>query len=302
VTLEWVAPEECPDAAHVEREVERLLADVSTGGGPYLQARAEVHGDESGVWHVDLRTTGPEGPGLRTVTAESCQALADATALILALAVDPERVAANDSTRSSASQTPPPPPSENAAAGPKSTVPPPTTSPRAVRVAVVASALLDIGSLPTAAPGVAATLTVGPGAFPPLRFEIGAGVFLDEAATRPLERSGTFSLRTFDANGCLVAPAGRLEIGGCAGAELAWISAVGLSESVTTRGEAEWMVLRVRATAAYLVSSVWAVRADAGVGLDLLRPEFVSAGADPGLIFQPARFTGQGSLGMELRF
>jgi hypothetical protein len=62
------------------------------------------------------------------------------------------------------------------------------------------------------------------------------------------------------------------------------------------------MVLRVRATAAYLVSSVWAVRADAGVGLDLLRPEFVSADIDSGLIFQPARFTGQGSLGMELRF
>jgi hypothetical protein len=305
VALEWVAPDasdECPDAVHIEREVERLLGGVSTGDGPYLQARAEVHRGESGLWHVELRTAGPQGAGLRMVTAESCRALADATALILALAVEPERAGASSSAKSSATQAPAPTSTPNAAAPPKTAPSPPSTSPRAVRFAADASAMLDIGTLPRAAPGMAARLAVIPGRLPSLRLEIGAGLFLDEATTSPAARSGTFSLRTFDAGGCVLKSAPRLEIGACASVEVAWLSASGLYETVTSRGEAEWVVLRARATVAYFWSSAWGVRADAGGGLGTSRPDFTSAGAEQGLIHRPSRYTGQGALGLELRF
>ena len=265
VALEWVAPDasdECPDAVHIEREVERLLGGVSTGDGPYLQARAEVHRGESGLWHVELRTAGPQGAGLRMVTAESCRALADATALILALAVEPERAGASSSAKSSATQAPAPTSTPNAAAPPKTAPSPPSTSPRAVRFAADASAMLDIGTLPRAAPGMAARLAVIPGRLPSLRLEIGA----------------------------------------CASVEVAWLSASGLYETVTSRGEAEWVVLRARATVAYFWSSAWGVRADAGGGLGTSRPDFTSAGAEQGLIHRPSRYTGQGALGLELRF
>jgi hypothetical protein len=305
VALEWVAPDasdECPDAAHIEREVERLLGAVRTGDGPYLRARAEVRQEESRLWHVELRTTGPQGAGLRMVTAESCRALADATALILALAVEPERAGAGSSAKSSAAQAPAPTSTPNAAASPKTEPSPPSTSPRALRFAADASAILDIGTLPRAAPGMAARLAVIPGRLPSLRLEIGAGLFLDQAATRPATRSGTFSLRIFDAGGCMVTSAARLEIGACASVEVAWLSASGLYETVTSRGEAEWGVLRARATIAYLWSSAWGVRADAGGGLGVSRPDFTSAGVEQGLIHRPSRYTGQGALGLELRF
>jgi hypothetical protein len=147
-----------------------------------------------------------------------------------------------------------------------------------------------------------ARLAVIPGGLPSLRLEIGAGLFFDEATTSSPARSGTFSLRTFDAGGCMVTSAARLEIGACASVEVAWLSASGLYETVTSRGEAEWVVLRARATVAYLWSSAWGVRADAGGGLDVSRPDFISAGAKQGLIHRPSRCTAQGALGLELRF
>jgi hypothetical protein len=302
VALEWSVPDGCPDAAHVEREVERLLADVSRAGGPYLQARAQVRQEKSGLWNVELRTAGPQGRGQRTLSAESCVALADATALILALAIDPERVAANRSTESPAPPATAQPAAVRAAPPP---IPTPTrrsVANRAIALAADASAVLDIGTLPTATPGVAATLAVIPSAIPFLRLETGADVFLDSTTTNPPTRSGRFSLRTFHAGVCVVNPGGRWEVGACGGVEIAWLSAAGLYESVPSPGDAEWLVLRARATVAYIWSSAWAARADLGAGLDMSRPAFVSAGAEQGLIHQPARYTGRGALGIELRF
>lgn len=299
VALEWSAPGECPSGDHVEREVERLLGDATPPREPYLRASARVRLEASGLWNVDLRTEGPLGAGQRTLSAESCVALADATALILALAVNPTRVEANQSAAR------PEPPSS---AQPPPVVRPPDTtptprlnSPRAYALVADASATVDIGTLPAAAPGVAAHLALIPSSISHIRLEIGAGIFLDSAATRPAPRSGNFSLRTFDAGGCWVARSGRLEFGACADAELAWLSAEGLYESVTSPGHAEWCVLLVRGTVGY-VWSVWAIRADVGAALNTSRPEFVSAGDQQGLIHQPARYTARGALGIELRF
>jgi len=254
-----------------------------------------VQEDESGAWSLELRTTGRDGSGVRRVSAESCRALADATALILALAIDPTLPAANGASERTA--TPAQPVVEPAAFATRTSLARP-----AVRFAVDASAVVDVGTLPVVAPGVAATLAAIPGALPALRVEIGAGLFLDEAATSPPARSGTFSLRVFGASGCLVAPARRWEIGACAGAELAWMAAEGLYESTLSRVQTEWAVLRAKARVAYRLSSAWAVRADVGAGLDMSRPEFMSGGYGHGLIFRPARCTGRGTLGLELRF
>jgi hypothetical protein len=344
VVLEWVAPEGCPDAEYVERETDRLTASATATRGPYLQAHAEVRREPSGLWRVEIRTTGPEGAGLRTITAESCSALADAAALILALAIDPDRVAANRTANGSApkaSATAPsavatraatpsnapsvlagpllpsaPVPAQSASGAPAKAPtntsdpgaePPRKTGPQSpsrgvIRFAVTASGVLDIGTLPAAAPGFAARLSVLPVASLPLRFELGASQFADESTTQSPARSGTFTLRTFDAGGCAVTRTGHLEVGGCANVEIGWLSAAGLYESVTSRGDAEFMVLRARVTGAYAWSHAWAIRADVGGGFDVTRPEFASTGAEQGLIHQPARYTGRCALGLEVRF
>jgi hypothetical protein len=170
-------------------------------------------------------------------------------------------------------------------------------------VAVAASAALDVGNLPAPAPGVSGGLAIVPFRRARwLRFEAGATVFLDQTADAPPARSGTFSLRAVDAGGCAVTPGSRVEIGGCAGAELDWISAAGLDETKTSRGDAEWVSLRIRATVVYRWARPWAVHADLGGGMNLGRPTFSSLGAGGGLISQPAIVTGRAALGLELRF
>jgi hypothetical protein len=363
IDLEWIAPDGCPDAATIGREVDRLRADLTSAAHPYLRAHAEVQKEKSGQWRMELRTTSPQGPGHRTVRAESCRALADATALILALAlpVDSEP-AAEDRSTERVPQATTRPASENAGAGPKPASasiapsplpasgaparppPAPATAPPAlastpavpassaspapasarsespslqggsplrrplaqpsrwaVRLSAGAFAVLDAGTLPTVAPGVAGRLAATASAFPSLRLELDAALFQDETAPSPPARSATFALRTFDASGCIVTRAGVLEIGPCVSLEVAWLSAKGLYESHEAAGDAEWLVLRARATVAYPWSSAWSVRADVGGGLDLSRPEFVSEGPQGGLIDQPARCTGRVSLGIELR-
>lgn len=376
VDLEWVAPDGCPDAATIARDVDRLRADLTPAAHPYLRAHAEIQKEKSGQWRMDLRTTGPQGPGHRTISAESCRALADATALILALAlpVDSEPAAVDRSTER-VSQAPARPVSENAGARPRvastSVIPSPIPTPRApapaptapasvptvagsapsvpvaptspvpvptvptftppappfaqsesaplqgarpqrpplapssrrsVRFSSGVFAVLDTGTLPTLAPGVAGRLAAMATAFPQFRLELDAALFHSETTSSPPARSGAFALRTFDASGCVVTRAGGFEIGPCVSVEVAWLSGKGLYESQGSAGDAEWLVLRARATVAYPWSSVWSVRADAGGGLELSRPEFVSEGAQGGLIHQPDRWTGRVALGFELHF
>ncbi|MGA2448949.1 MAG: hypothetical protein ABTD50_09765 [Polyangiaceae bacterium] len=324
VALEWVAPDACPEAAYVGQQIDRLLSGTSLVGAPYLRARAEVHQDLLRAWSVELRTTGPNGPGFRTVAAESCRALADATALILALAVDPNRVAENrprivapqESASPAREQTPPAgPPSNGTGAVPPTPAPRPIVIAEPRRAPAAArerlhdlnwefdvSAVLDVGTLPTVAPGMAATLAWIPRARSPLRFEVATDLFFDQAKEVPSAQSGQFALRTFDAGACAQTPLGRLDVSACADAELAWLLAEGLYETQAWQGDAVWLVLRGRALGAYRLTSTIAMRGDVGAGYDTRRPVFMASGAGPGFIHQPARTTGRISLGLEIRF
>jgi hypothetical protein len=87
-SLSWQAPAECPDEAYVRGEVEQLLA----GGMPplaHVHARARIERADEKEWRVRLTTTRNDITGERVVESASCRSLADATALIVALTVDP---------------------------------------------------------------------------------------------------------------------------------------------------------------------------------------------------------------------
>src|SRR5687767_7171738 len=83
VTLEWTAPAECPDRAYVHGEVARLLGDSAVKKRVDARAVVTRTGD---TFRVRITTTaGAE----RTLDAPTCKAIGDATALIVAIAVDP---------------------------------------------------------------------------------------------------------------------------------------------------------------------------------------------------------------------
>jgi len=82
----WRAPAGCPDEESVNADVARLLA----GSKAPVDATADVQ-RMGASWRVVVSMNG----GVRRLEASSCRALAEATELIVAMAVDPVRVARN---------------------------------------------------------------------------------------------------------------------------------------------------------------------------------------------------------------
>ena len=92
VALVWEAPAECPGISDVRRSLASYLGEEpaeEVGAG--VQAVARVTADEGG-YRLSLRTETASGVTTRETTAEDCAVLVDATALIVAIAVDPSTV------------------------------------------------------------------------------------------------------------------------------------------------------------------------------------------------------------------
>lgn len=90
VVLDWSAPAGCPSGDDVLEEVGRLLGPRPETKETILHVTAEVKRQDEGPFVVRLEIPSPEGRRFREVSAVSCAALAQATALILALMIDPE--------------------------------------------------------------------------------------------------------------------------------------------------------------------------------------------------------------------
>jgi hypothetical protein len=127
-------------------------------------------------------------------------------------------------------------------------------------------------------------------------------VFVASSTTSAPLRSGELRLRAFDLGACVLPLAGAFELGLCVDGELDLALGSGIGETVPESGDATWGVVRPHVTAAYLVFSHFALRADLGVGLALDRPDFTSTGVGAGSIAQPGEATVRASLGVEARF
>jgi hypothetical protein len=93
----WDAPSECPAPEVVTGKVEALL------GGPVdaprtrrVSAIARVRRGEDGRWEMRLYTVTPEETRERDLVDESCETLAEATAIVVATAIDPTVVVSGD--------------------------------------------------------------------------------------------------------------------------------------------------------------------------------------------------------------
>lgn len=119
--LSWSAPPGCPSREALIGEIRRLLGgSIENPGG--VSARAEITARRAGDYRITLALRSDQGERMRDVQAPTCAELADAAALIIALAIDPSAVAG--APEASPMQAPPSPaPSE---APPASvTLPPP---------------------------------------------------------------------------------------------------------------------------------------------------------------------------------
>ena len=104
--LVWTAPEACPSQEWVANDVERLV------GAPPAETRVHtvaVATRTAAGWQVKLRTVTSAGTEDRVFEGESCRAVAEAAALLVALSLDPQRATATASATATAPAAAAPP-------------------------------------------------------------------------------------------------------------------------------------------------------------------------------------------------
>ncbi len=88
VTLQWNAPAQCPDAATARATVQARVAEGIEGRT--LRADATVTLGDDGQWWVTVELAGDGIAGTRTLRAPTCEEALTATAVVVAIALDPK--------------------------------------------------------------------------------------------------------------------------------------------------------------------------------------------------------------------
>ncbi len=295
VALTWTAPAGCPSADRVVAEVDRLLGGAPATTKPALAVTATVAVDPSGELRVHIeappdpaRIPAEREPRVRELHAASCEALADATATILALMIDPDSVIAA------------PPPA--APVAPVAPVAPPETPPPsrfAPRVRLGAWALVDGGTLPGVGLGAAGSAAMTLGA---LELELGFTGLPSRSARLP-ERptaGGDVSLLAGTAAACYdVLPFAFSELAPCLGWEAGDMRASGFGVSAPGAGESLWSAARAGARFAWSPIRRLAIVLRGDAIVPVTRPNFFLQNV--GTVFRPGAAAARASLGLEVR-
>lgn len=198
--LEWWAPEECPTRTHVLGEIARMAPPRI---GRDVHARIAVGRGASGDYHAEVSLRVGSAFDQRDVQGATCAEIADASALLIALALAPPAVEA----------PPPPPPATKA----RPLTPGSTAHHLELHVGVGIG--LDALSLPRPVPTVRPALGIAAG---DVLLEIGGFVSpsVGKSLTAEPNKGASFRLLGAKLAGCWTFQARQFRAGPCAGVGL----------------------------------------------------------------------------------
>jgi hypothetical protein len=284
VQLVWSAPEHCPGEEEVRKRVERILnRPPAVADGQQLTISAVVTpASSSQPWSVTLETDDGAGQRSRTVKAASCDELANATALFVAILVEPDfDEAPAPETSSPAALLPAPPNAER----PKPSV------------GVAADTTTSSWSLGGAGGARSALLpdwTFGLalyGAFSwrAVRSSAGVSAWLPSRETLDASEQGAeLQLSSAFAELCLQTEAGALAPALCSGGELALLRGQGFGVGVEPKARsAAFVSLSAGAALSLRQSEQLRLVLDVDAVFPLGERQFVFAGADPAVVYVP---------------
>jgi hypothetical protein len=314
LALTWTAPPGCPTTSELRDAV--LRGGAGAEPGERIEAVAHVeHGDR---WSVTLQTSraGIASPE-RRLEATSCRALADATAVILALALIPEGTAppAGDgppetapaaTPRDAAPVTTSPPAAATAPPPAAAAAPDAQSRERGARApelahptfAASASVATDAATLPSPAVGARAALAWTPGHG---RLELSGSYFAAQSQTTGVSPAGaSFASGVLGARAGWTVLRGVVELSPRAGADVELVRARGFGAANNYDASAAWLSAAAGALVVVPLASFLALRADADAIAPLSRPRFVVDGE--GAVHHPPAFGLRAGIGAELRF
>jgi len=289
LTFSWQAPSGCPSRDDLRAEIARLLGgEIRVPKGGDIKAVAVVA--QAQTWSLAIETELAGRPGQRSIEAASCQDLADATALIIALMIDPNAVAAH--------ATPPRP------APPPASSDPTTQEERRVAYLVGIHAAGSYGTLPSIDAGLGGGVGLAGRRW---RVELRGtyGLRRDQRVTAPSpappDSYGRFNFAAAALAGCVNFGREGLAFGPCADAEVGMLSAKGVGVSEGFSAQTLWLAMGAGAYAAIPLGPHLSLPLHLDVVAPLLRPEFVFRNV-PTRVFRAPVVGGRISAGVEFHF
>jgi len=287
-------------ASVVEGEIDNLL------GGPAVEhsrnsLRVQATVEHGGQWLVTLETESKTTSGHRTIEAATCQGLANATALIVALMIDPDAVAAR-SGKAQVDARPPEPPAPSAPASAEAREAPGAPGARATSVLAGAAVAGNAGVLPS--PDVGVGVSVGvlhPGWRVEVRADYGPRRVPSDSLTDPPGAHGRFSFLAGTLAGCGTFTQPRIELGPCASLEVGAVRGQGVGATQTASQTSPWVGLGAGVFAAIRANARLYFPVHADAVFPLWRPTYVFQNV-PTPIFQSWSVGLRLTAGVELRF
>lgn len=304
--LAWRAPPGCPSAADVRRAALSHLGPEDSEppeGALHVEAQVERRNEPSGLtrFRVVLRARRGSTSGERVIEAETCQGVADAAAVVIALALvsptlAPGAPTGDEGTRidSTAQGVPPAtnPSTRNPdqASAPSNVggslgrTPPPhqpgrrtTADPRDARPSLLAfgaQAATDSGTLPSWALGASLVLAWTPGR---TRLEVDLRRWASQSEDVGASSAGArFTLTSSGVRAChALWREGRFELSPCVGGDAHWVTARGYGADTNHDAEAHWLSLTAGVLGRASVSSWLGLRGRLEAVTPLARPTFV---------------------------
>jgi hypothetical protein len=340
--LTWRAPAECPSADSVRRAAVRDTTTVEPTGVLVADARVEpMENSEMPRWRVTLRTRRGAVVGERTIEASSCDGVADATAIVLGLAltsavsevdaapstriepVEPLEPIASVASRESiapVSAAVPPSPRRSTAVttiatlatlpaardtgtGTGTRVPSRSAHVHSHSFGLGLSVAADTSSLPLPALGGSLTLAWTAGR---VRAELDVRRWASQSRTLdPFSAGARFSMTSLGARGCWRALGNdgtALDASACSGADIHFVSAPGYGVDPDYDARARWIAVAGGGLVRFSLAPWLELRTRVEAYAPLSRPTFVLEGAGAGPLHRPSALGAAGSLGLELLF
>ncbi len=284
--LSWVAPPGCPSEAELTRQI---LGAIGAGANvpASLHARAVVE-EASGRWRAEVELSIAGDASIRRVEGETCRAVADAVAVIIAVAVTPE-------------VTPPAPPPPEPAPAPPLPAPqaPPPASPLAP-FTLAAMFLLDDGTLPTVGYGPE---VVGGWRRSRLELEVAARFLAPETGdlSNTNKQGAHFWMLGGGLRACYAVLTRTLDVAPCAGVHGEWLVANGFGTNNGTQSPAAGTgVLSLGARAGLRISARWSLRMGVEADAPLVRTLYQILNG--GTVYRRSAVAGRATLGPLLAF
>lgn len=296
----WSAPANCPDRAAILREIEGILhGPIQLGEGERLVVRANVRPPPvSDPWHVDIETDDGERKAERSVDAATCEDIAAATALFVAVLIDARAASAISEEAAEPEQREAPPPSKAIDADVNRS-PERTTSPFSPAAGITLG--VAGGYLPHWSPGVGLYALVG---WKSLRAKLGGQALLP--ARRTIDDAGAqgadFQLYSSNVDLCLEWPLASFALGPCAGADLAYMTGKGFGPGVASKnGGAAFAGLALGGTLRWMGPGRFSLPLQLEAIAPLTRPLFVFMGPAGTSVHRPGSLAGRVTLAVEIR-